>query len=202
MTLQRDDSYVASGIALLIHDLQKPKLQALLASWLEAAQALEIDLWSLYSALFIDQAEGAALDQLGALVGQPRENRADVVYRAWIRARVFINRSAGVPDDSLTLVSMVEPGATATLREYAPASYIVTVSGVQTLTTRELFELLRLVKPAGVRLNVASSGDDAAHLFTLGDAPTADAAPDIDPLTGLASTDDAAIGGGFAGVAG
>ncbi len=198
MTLELDTSYVEAGQAKLIHALQKPLLQALLGCWLEGVQALELALWQLYRAHFIHVATGAALDQLGAAVGQPRENRTDAVYRAWIAARVFINRSAGTPGDSLAVLGFVEADAAAVLTEYPPASYVVSVGSLSTLDGTQLFALLTQVRPVGVQLFVVWSALDSAHLFALGDA----ALPAVfDADTGLGDTNSAAIGGAFTGVA-
>lgn len=58
-------------------------------------QDLEDAAQSLLSIVSIDDSEGVQLDQIGALIGQPRLGFVDADYRSYLKARILINRAAG-----------------------------------------------------------------------------------------------------------
>jgi hypothetical protein len=130
-TIQRNAEHVAQGLELLIYDVRKPKLSALAASYLGQVQELEDALWFLYLHTMIRDAFGQALDRLGALVTQPRENRTDDVYRTWILARALVLRSSGRIPELLAIARMVLPDTVQVqiVEEY-PAGMTITLDGV------------------------------------------------------------------------
>lgn len=189
MTVTHHTTVVTDGLALPLYDLRQPKLQALLATYMTQIQQLEDALWALYIGLMIEQAVGDALDMLGALVGQPRENRPDPEYRLWIRSRVIVNKSSGRPLDILGVARAVLPPLVnvANLHEAYPASFVLTLEGIaDTTATVALAALLRIAKAAGVALSVEFSIVDPLLEFTVGDAA---AAPESSTTQGFASTD-------------
>jgi len=58
-------------------------------------QDLEDAAQSVLSIVSIDDSEGVQLDQIGALIGQPRLGVNDSTYRGFLRARIIANRAAG-----------------------------------------------------------------------------------------------------------
>jgi hypothetical protein len=156
MTLTHNPAHVADGLAAPIHDLRKPRLQALLGSYLQEVQELEDAYWDLYLRTMIRDAAGQALERLGALVGQPRQNRTDSVYRIWILARALVLRSSGRPEELLRIARMVLPdSATIRLREEYPAAVSVLLDGpVDEELGRALASLLHRAKADGVRMLV------------------------------------------------
>lgn len=169
--------YQDRGEAQIIHDLRKPKVIALLRSWLSEAQACEDAFWALYQGMFLSGAGGDALDRIGAIVGQPRENRTDETYRLWIRARIIVLRSSGRPEELIRAALIVLP--TGSRLQYvegeAPATYTLHVEpaiggpdGVQ------VARMLRLARPAAVRGYFHWYGPQPALRF----APGAEAVQD------------------------
>jgi hypothetical protein len=154
--IARNAEHVAQGLALLIHDLRKPKLQALCASYLSEVQALEDAMHDLYVRSMIRDAFGQALDRLGALVTQPRENRTDDVYRTWILARALVLRSSGRAPELLAIARMVVPASIPIrLVEEYPAALTLTLDGVvDPALGRAVAELLIKAKARGVRFMV------------------------------------------------
>lgn len=156
MTLAHNTAHVAEGLDTLIYDLRQPKLQALAASYLAEVQELEDAFWSLYLGTMIRGSVGQALDRLGALVTQPRENRSDAVYRLWILARALVLRSSGKPPQLIAIARMVLPaGVQVVIRDEYPAGMTIRLVGLLDEETGiALAALLRSAKASGVRLLV------------------------------------------------
>lgn len=62
-------------------------------------QDLERAFQSILTILDIDNSEGAQLDTIGRIVGQPRSGLADATYRTYLRARIQANRSDGSSEE-------------------------------------------------------------------------------------------------------
>jgi hypothetical protein len=156
MTVEHNTEHVAQGLSALIYDLRQPKLQALATSYLTEVQELEDALWSLYLGTMVDGAIGASLDDIGALVGQAREGRADAIYRIWIRARVLGLRSSGRPGELTRIAhAVLPPTLRVELVEEYPAALSIRLHGViDHALGAALSELLQLAKAQGVRLVV------------------------------------------------
>lgn len=125
-------------------------------------QALEDVFRDLLTKRWIDTAAGAQLDVLGKIVGQPREGRADDVYRIWLRARVRLNLGSGTPEDLLAIFSAITQGtATIVLEEQYPAAFVLKVGSTAVVDPVQLAAILRLARPAGVQavLESATSND-------------------------------------------
>jgi hypothetical protein len=152
----RNVAHVAQGLELLIHDLRKPKLQALAASYLSEVQALEDAVHDLYLRSMIRDGFAQALDRLGALVTQPRENRTDDVYRTWILARALVLRSSGRMPELLAIARMVVPDAVRiVIDEEYPAALTLTLDGVvEAALGSAVAALLQRAKARGVRMIV------------------------------------------------
>lgn len=124
MISQRDDAHVAEGLALLTGMYQgKPVTEAILTALLNKVQTLEVDVWDCiwgWVLEWLDPADpnnyfiptGTALDDLGAIVGQPREGRIDEEYVDAIRLRARINRSKGRAEDVIQVAALLDEDAT------------------------------------------------------------------------------------------
>src|SRR5690349_3946784 len=80
------------------------KLLAILAT---PFQSLENTLQDLLTKRSIDTAEGAQLDVIGKLVGQPRNGLDDDTYRRYCRARIATNRSNGTNENLITITDLI-----------------------------------------------------------------------------------------------
>ena len=97
--LAHTTKHVDSGLALLPSQFQgKPRLAAVLSSWLGQAQDIEDALWQLLT-LTIDTSTGDALDQTGELLGQTRMGLTDVLFRVALHATAKAIRASGVGDE-------------------------------------------------------------------------------------------------------
>lgn len=63
------------------------------------ADATEAALQQFLLLASIDDNEGAQLDAIGRLVGQPRIGVPDATYRLYLKARIAANKSRGTPED-------------------------------------------------------------------------------------------------------
>jgi hypothetical protein len=145
-----------------------------------------------YTLSWLDTAEGAQLDNLGDIVGEPRKGRADDLYRIWIRARIAVNRGNGKVSDVLKVARLVVgEGPVINYITRYPAAYDIELIG-STTDNREVAAILNEARGAGIGMRVHEV-DDAAHAFTLDDLTAPDG---LDPYdVGLGQLADPAEGG-------
>lgn len=170
MTLTTID-HVQAALDRLPRRLQtKQRWTELLAALVRPFQALEDALIAMYDQRHLDNAEGAQLDQLGALVGEPRAGRTDDAYRRRIRARVAHNRSHGLTEDLIRITRLVayDDAVTVACEQQDVATEVVRLGGaaVTTETAEELISFLRTGVAAGVRAIVEYSPAAPAATFT------------------------------------
>lgn len=102
--------HAGEGAALLARALQnKQVLRALLDALMAQVQDAENALWALLNDT-LDTAVGAQLDQLGAVLLQPRSGLLDEPYRTVLRAAVLARKSRGNPGDVCAVLrAMLDP---------------------------------------------------------------------------------------------
>lgn len=172
-------THEADGVARLLERFRgMPVFEALLRIALKRTQHVEDVLWSIYVGVWIDNAVGVQLDNLGDVVGEPRGGRQDTQYRIYIRARIAINRANGKINDTLKVARLIlESTATLTYTPEYPAAYRVDVANTA-ISAADIDVLLNQVRPAGVRLTTVVAGDltlaliwddvGAAHIWDAG----------------------------------
>lgn len=194
MPIARVADHVESGIALLISQYKdKPRLAALLASYLRRVQELEDAAWDVLISRMIDVATGVHLDTLGKIVGQPRNHPDDDVYRVYVRARIRANSSLGHPDDVIETAQIALDGVLFEYREIYAASWIVDVlEALQEEFAFPVHELTMRARAAGTggSLHWSSDPHESTFAFALGDVE------EDDPDRGFSGDDpDEAPGG-------
>lgn len=175
----------------------KPRMGAVLRSWAAQVQEVEDALWALFSRRGISVAEGVWLDELGAIVGEPRQGRLDDRYRAAIRVRIAVNISEGRWEELLSIASrMIGPTARIQASEHPPASIAVRVrDGLGDTTGEDLLRMLRAAKSAGVSL-VVGVASSSARSFRFGHASgSSGATPGSAPTSGWGTVNDGTAGG-------
>lgn len=134
----------------------KPNTAALLALFTARYDGLEAVFYALLVERTIYAAVGAQLDQIGAIVGQPRQGLDDDTYRRYILARVAANSSDGLVEDLIAVTRLVLNDSTQTLQVVTTgiATTIVRVTGgrVEWATAAVIAELLRSSVEGGVRM--------------------------------------------------
>lgn len=168
-----DYEHANEGVALLLEQFTgSPLLRTFVACLMGLVQDGEGVAWQLLTERCIDYAVGDQLDGLGAIVGEPRNGRADEVYRTAIRVRIAVNRSNGRVEELINILGLVF-GATLDVwvREHPPAAMTVELRNpaVTPNTPEIVFGFLRDAKPAGVRLDLSYSIEDADDTLTWGD---------------------------------
>jgi hypothetical protein len=86
---------VSEGLGDLPGALQKPRIMALTETYLRQVQALENATWGVFIGRPLRDAKGAALDQWGRLVEEPRNSEGDTAYLVRILVKLAVNRSKG-----------------------------------------------------------------------------------------------------------
>jgi hypothetical protein len=173
MPIARVTDHVEAGLDLLLDYYKgKPRLEALLSSELKQIQALEDAAWDVLIQRLIDNATGVQLDKLGRIVGQPRVEEDDEVYRVRIRTRVRANKSLGHPKD-LIEVALILTGLDKTELEYSesyPAGFMIEVLAPMSAELASvLLGFLIAAKSPGVRPMVQFSELGAENAFTWAD---------------------------------
>lgn len=170
MTLSLKTTHVAEALGRFTEQFKnKPNLTKLVSAFVERNQGVENILWEVYNARMFANAADARLDDVGAIVGQPRDGRLDPEYRQYIAARIVINRSSGRPDDTLHILELIVPDYAPEFAEYPPAAYTVRLYNYPG-DFDVVFDLIREVKPAGVRLffEYSSAAPEAVFRFAPG----------------------------------
>jgi hypothetical protein len=101
-----------AGTRRLLNQFQNlPGWEAILSALLEQFDELEDSSTQLGVLSAIDRNVGAQLDNIGALIGEPREGFDDVVYRLHLKARVFLNKGSGTAPEILRMFDTLLGGA-------------------------------------------------------------------------------------------
>lgn len=172
-------THEADGLARLIERFKgQPNMEGLARVVLKRMQRIEDVLWDLYTGVWLDNAVGVQLDNLGAVVGEGRKGRQDEQFRLYIRARIAINRANGTAADTFKVARLIlEPTANIALTNEYPAAYRLDITNTA-ISAGDIAALLDQVRPAGVRLTTVVTGDltnaliwddvGAAHIWDAG----------------------------------
>ncbi len=151
-------THVADGLAALPQQLRgREKFEALVTTYLTQSQEIESAAWDLY-ALAITNSSDHALDQVGAILRQPRpDGMTDTVYRKVLSGVVLAMKSSGTGDE-VEEVARAMIGAYATLTETFPATMLARPASEPDVPASVLLSVLRRAKSAGVGLQVIDVG--------------------------------------------
>jgi len=140
-------------------DILKAKIVAVASMLKEAKDAVNSVrfLWS------IETSFGDALDDVGAIVGEPRKGRTDDPYRIAIKSRIRLNNSNGEPDAVIEAAELTTDGGVFEYREDYPAT-IELYSDENTLS-RDVFRGALPYKAAGVELVMIEAGNINYFVF-------------------------------------
>lgn len=160
--------HIAKAISRLPEELKNSaQYISLLNAFLSPLQEIEEMFFALLALKSIDDAEGAVLDLIGKLVGQPRDGSDDPEYRGLIRVRLAVNLSRGQRRDYLKVVSLLYPTAKIEVRG-SQGTCEVTVHGViiDVGAAAILMSLLQLTHGAGARAVLGTFPQSADSTFT------------------------------------
>lgn len=177
MNIPEDTAHVAEALALLLEQYKgKPDFEALLASYIEQVQLLEVPAHDLYAKRTLDDAVKAQLDDLGDVVRQIRTSSDDDVFRAWVIARIAINRSNGHAEEIINILRLVSAATDDfTVRDLGNAAIAVDIfTGVSSAWADVLIDLARESKAGGVRIYLFWSTQPESNSFQFASALTKD----------------------------
>lgn len=149
--------HAAEAYGRLLHQFKdKPNLVALLAIFMRQFDELEAAIYALLVERTIYAAVGAQLDQIGAVVGQPRNGMDDDTYRRYILARVAANNSDGLVEDLIDITRLILNSDTTTVQVVSKgfATVIVRALGdrVEWSVASIIIELLRFAAVGAARV--------------------------------------------------
>lgn len=167
------ETHVDDALARFQQTLKdQPNLAAFLTAVVAPVQDIEDAMQQLLTERSIDTAVGAQLDDIGAIVGQPRNGLADDVYRRYVRARIMTNRSRGIVEDILQVARLVldDPNVTLTLRTWGYAGFNLTLGAVETADDLAAIVLafVKDASSAGVRVTLSYSETDPTDCLVWG----------------------------------
>jgi hypothetical protein len=155
-----DYTYIGNHVELakekLAGEFRKPKIEGFLGALITPWQGLEDAHLQLADLRWVDTAMGVQLDLFGSIVGESRKGKTDEQYRRFIRARILINTSKGLPENLIKLFNLIAETSGAIYMTYRPAEItIFGNSNIENLiiTADEILFLCREIIPAGVTLD-------------------------------------------------
>lgn len=150
----------------------------LLTALIGPIQDVENALQQLLTERTIDTAVGVQLDVLGRVVGQARGGLPDDDYRRYLRARIATNRSNGVTEDLITIMSLVVNDSTATydVERSGTATVVARIAGIAVTDALGsiVYTFLKSATSAGVRVVVEWANSVPANVFRLDSGPGLD----------------------------
>lgn len=147
----------------------KPNFDKVIQVFARQFQELEVAAHQLIDNRSVGTAEGATLGVLERIVGQRQFVFTDnEVRRAWIRARILLNRCSGTGDEVLRILAAVLPvGTFLQFVEEFPAAFRIAASGALDETLAEqVGRMVQLGKAAGVGAQFHWQPDADADTFT------------------------------------
>jgi hypothetical protein len=127
----------------------------------------------------VGTAVGAQLDNLGKLVGQPREGLIDDDYRRFIRARIFTNKSNGTHEVLIRVIRLLLDNPAAQIEVLSQHGGVAIRVNNVILSASIASILLRFARDAveaAIRVFIESFPDTDDNLFTFGQSFVLDVA--------------------------
>jgi ABC-type transporter Mla MlaB component len=174
VALQRNNKHFHEALVRLVGPFWgRPRIAALLQSYIDQVQIVESVAWDVIDARHVDTATGVHLDTLGAIVGQPRFTSDDATYRNVIRAKIAANRSKGTTDSLINVVRLAgDVSSPVQVTHVGPAVVRITLTEtVDAAGLAALAFILPKARAAGVRLALLAAVDEDA--FILDDSASA-----------------------------
>lgn len=193
MTLTKKTTHVEEALANLIGQYRDSTvLRSFIDIFVRQIQDLENAAFEVHD-LWLDNATGVNLDNIGSIVNEARKGRDDDTYRDAIRTRVYINIGNGTPEEIYTFMNDFNE-RTYQITDYDYAAFFC--RAVDAITGEDpapidFFLVLRDIKPAGVRVYFHYALYDDTNVFTFATGDTVES----DSNRGFAN--DAQTSGGY-----
>lgn len=166
--------HATEALAAIPPTLDKPNWRALITSSMAQMQAIEDAAIAIIVQRALADAVGAQIDQLGKLVGQPREGREDDDYRRVIGCKIAVNESQGMREDLIRVarLALLDPSVRVRLEAFATpgAEQAMTLEGlVADAVATDVAHFAQRAAHAGVRVIVESWPAPVAEMLRLDD---------------------------------
>ena len=186
MIQQITDHAVKARRRLLEQYKSNPELVAILDSFNAQVQELENTIVDLNTRLDLQNISGALLDAFGTIVGQPRMNFDDTLYRIFLLIKIGKNTSQGTPENAIQIYKLITQATQVQYQELYPAGvFLMSDGAVDPGTESFIAENLGDVLPAGVRLDHFGQFEPTEAFAFEGDPATTDGFSEIaSPLEG------------------
>lgn len=171
----------------------KPRIEAFLCALGDQCQLVENAYWQLLTLRDLANATGINLDILGKIVGEPRKDRTDDVYRTFIGIRILVNSSDGQLEQLLTILRTAFGSSAGfyIFENYPMSIQIFLPSDIGDILPLDFTLYLRLAKDAAVGMAFTWTVVAETETFTFNSSATNQT---------WGSTTDPTIGGKWAGV--
>lgn len=167
--LELDEDHAEEAEALLPHQFKDAdNLKAILGALTAQVQAAENMIFNLWQSRWLDNAAGAQLDGLGAIVGVDREGLEDDAYRIMIRVQILVNASSGTFDQILAIFEHLDPDNTYVIEEMFPAGFQISalLPFDAPVSEARMGRLLGDAKAAGVEAQLVYQTQENAFRFS------------------------------------
>lgn len=149
----------------------KPRIEAFLRAFVDQIQSLEDLAWDVLTKSWTIEvdgngpAEGAQLDIIGEIVGQPRNDQNDETYLKFIKAKIVVNSSDGKTETLFQLLKEIGYENAIGSYEFYPAHLALYTD--ESPFPIEANMMAQLAKSAGVRFTLLYSSYDSSNLFKM-----------------------------------
>lgn len=180
---------------------EDPGLSGMVRAIAKTFEAIASDAYDVWLKRQLPEAEGAQLDLIGRVVGQPRLNDwTDDEYRVWLTVRIKTIKAHGTPNDLISIAGILLASEGYRLRDPGYATATLSIVGVferGVTMLQTIKDALRRVKPAGVRLITVYGTEPTQAESTSFEYGTAYASvlPAVAAAVGFGSIYDASAGG-------
>lgn len=152
-----DDHFHQALVKFVAPFWGKPRMAALLQSFINRVQELEDAAWEVLNAFNVNTCDATRLAVLGRIVGQPNFGWSTETYRCVVRAKIRANRSLSLEDDLVDVLRLaLDSEERVRVSSLAPATvYVLSEDSVDA----EQIEALQYIMPH------ARAGGVKMHLF-------------------------------------
>lgn len=165
------------ALSLLVSQFreQKPNgdltnFQKLIKCLVDPFQKLEDVKWQLKTERWIETSIGFQLDELGVILGLPREiNESDSDYRERLQFQIFINTTSGTPPEILDILAFLTEATHVNYHDIGYAAFQLETNGLKFHDpTNDLNDAIFRCSPAGVNYAPIILTYDVPISFELG----------------------------------
>lgn len=190
MTITKITDHQQQGIKRLISQYkEKASIESLLNTYFVQIKELENLFFDLLNNRNIQSAIGLQLDNLGTILGEPRNGTTDDIYRVLLLTRITRNNSEGTPEDLIGIFNTIMGAVFSIYYEIFPAEFnLIAVNPTPIIPISSLRSILEQAKPAGVDLVTISQTGGSYFGFQADQSPNA---------SGFGDTGNSGIGGDF-----